>query len=46
MKSNIVYLGDCYKCLAKLKKHYKKVITIDGIKMNNLCRSCVFTFKI
>ena len=41
MKSNIVYLGDCYKCLAKLKEKHKNVITISGIKINNLCRSCV-----
>ena len=41
MKSNIVYLGDCYKCYNELKKHYKKVIIVKGIKINNLCRSCI-----
>lgn len=37
---NIVYLGDCYNCLTKLKEKYKKVTTISNIKFYQKCYNC------
>ena len=37
---NIVYLGDCFQCLTKLKEKYKKIITISNIKFYQRCYNC------
>ena len=41
MKSSIVYLGDCFKCYAKLKMLYSNVVTIEGLKINQTCMNCL-----
>lgn len=41
MKNSIIYLGDCYKCFKNLKKSGVNLVTIKGIKINQMCKNCL-----